>query len=108
MRDELPWLRVGERIRFKLSILAHKCLNNNLVWWTRSGCYRMTATGRGCGHQTRQIFSCLEQRLKWAIGHLGSLVHVLGIVFLQLFGKPKPFLLYKKHLKLYLIGNPEH
>jgi len=26
----------------------------------------------------------------------------------QLFGKPKPFLLSKKQLKLYLIGNPEH
>ena len=29
MRDELQWLRIGERIRFKLSILVHKCLNNS-------------------------------------------------------------------------------
>src|SRR6218665_74661 len=29
MRDELQWLRIGERIKFKLSILVYKCLNNN-------------------------------------------------------------------------------
>src|SRR6218665_3040334 len=29
MRDEFQWDRIGERIRFKLSILAHKCLNNS-------------------------------------------------------------------------------
>jgi len=29
MRDELQWLRIDERIRFKLSILVHKCLNNS-------------------------------------------------------------------------------
>src|SRR6218665_2641618 len=45
------------------------------------------------GRQTRLTFSCLEQRLKWVIGPLRSLVHVLGTVFLQLFGKSKPFLL---------------
>src|SRR6218665_3849959 len=28
MRDELRWLRIGERIKFKLSILVYKCLNN--------------------------------------------------------------------------------
>src|SRR6218665_3542142 len=28
MRDELQWLTIGERIRFKLAILVHKCLNN--------------------------------------------------------------------------------
>ena len=94
MQDELQWFRIGERIKFKLSILVHKCLNN-LIWWTRSGCYRMTATGSGCCHQTRLMFSCQEPRLKCAIGPLRSLVHVLGTVFLQLFGKLKPFLLSK-------------
>src|SRR6218665_572952 len=29
MRDELQWPRITERIRFKLSILVHKCLNNS-------------------------------------------------------------------------------
>src|SRR6218665_1373770 len=29
MRDELQWLRIREGIRFKLSILVHKCLNNS-------------------------------------------------------------------------------
>src|SRR6218665_1926314 len=29
MRDELQWLRMGERIKFKLSILVYKCLNNS-------------------------------------------------------------------------------
>src|SRR6218665_3225447 len=29
MRDELQWLRIGERIKFKLSILVYKCLNNS-------------------------------------------------------------------------------
>src|SRR6218665_2507311 len=29
MRDELQRLRIGERTRFKLSILVHKCLNNS-------------------------------------------------------------------------------
>src|SRR6218665_717234 len=28
MRDEFQWLRIGERIKFKLSILVYKCLNN--------------------------------------------------------------------------------
>jgi len=28
MRDEPQWIRIGERIRFKLSSLMHKCLNN--------------------------------------------------------------------------------
>src|SRR6218665_4181985 len=28
MRDELQWLTICQRIRFKLSILVHKCLNN--------------------------------------------------------------------------------
>ena len=36
-----------------------------------------------------------KPRLKWAIGPLRSLVHVPGTIFLQLFGKPKPFLLSK-------------
>src|SRR6218665_986530 len=57
--------------------------------------YQKTATGRGCSHQTRLMFSCLEPRLKWAIRPFRSLVHVLGTVFLKLFGKPKPFLLSK-------------
>src|SRR6218665_1864208 len=30
LRDELQWLRIGERIKFKLSILlVYKCLNNS-------------------------------------------------------------------------------
>src|SRR6218665_61878 len=97
MRDELQWLRIGERIKFKLSILVYKCLNNSAPPYLvdRSGCYQTTATGRGCGHQTRLMFSCQERRLKWAIGPFRSLVHVPGAVFLQLFGKPKPFLLSK-------------
>src|SRR6218665_2834564 len=28
LQDELQWLRIGERINFKLCILIHKCLNN--------------------------------------------------------------------------------
>jgi len=28
IQDELQWLRIGERINFKLCILMHKCLNN--------------------------------------------------------------------------------
>src|SRR6218665_1458589 len=28
IQDELQWLRIGERISFKLCILMHKCLNN--------------------------------------------------------------------------------
>src|SRR5688572_8244224 len=28
IQDELQWLRVGERIKFKLCILVHKCMNN--------------------------------------------------------------------------------
>src|SRR6218665_2209180 len=28
IQDELKWLRIGERINFKLCILMHKCLNN--------------------------------------------------------------------------------
>src|SRR6218665_1443258 len=42
--------------------------------------------------------SCQEPRLKWAIWPFRSLVHqvdVPGAVFLQLFGKPKSFLLSK-------------
>src|SRR6218665_3970437 len=90
MRDELQWLRIGERIKFKRSILVYKCLTtaHHLIWQTRSGRYQMTATGRGCGHQTRLMFSCQEPRLKWVIEPLRSLVHVPGTVFLQLFGKP--------------------
>src|SRR6218665_2272511 len=48
---------------------------------------QMTATGL--------MFSCLEPRLKWAIGPMRSLVHVLGTVSLQLFLKQKSFLLSK-------------
>src|SRR6218665_1379225 len=29
MRDELQWLTMSGRIRFKLSILVHKCLKNS-------------------------------------------------------------------------------
>src|SRR6218665_2977618 len=29
MQDELQWLRIGKHIRFKLSILVCKCLNNS-------------------------------------------------------------------------------
>src|SRR6218665_2482340 len=76
------------------------CINvlttaHHLIWQTRSGRYQMSATGRGSGHQTGLMFSCQEPKLKWAIGLLRSLVHVLGTAFLQLFGKPKPFLLSK-------------
>src|ERR1043165_5958537 len=28
IQGELQWLRIGERINFKLCILVHKCLNN--------------------------------------------------------------------------------
>ena len=86
MRDELQWLRIGVRIRFKLSI----------IWQTRSGHYQLTVTGRDCVHQNRLMFSCQEARLKWAIGHFRLLVHVPGTVFLKLFGKPYPFLLSKR------------
>src|SRR6218665_2472830 len=41
------------------------------------------------------MFSCQEPRLRWAIGPFRSLVHVPGTVFLQLFGRPKSFLLSK-------------
>src|SRR6218665_1349898 len=98
MRGGLQWFRIGERIRFKLSILVHKCLNNSAPTYLVDKMKPLSddcnsATGRGCGYQTRLMFSCLEPRLKWAIGPLRSLVHVLGSVFLQLFGKSKPFLL---------------
>ena len=46
-------------------------------------------------NRSRLRSSDLEPRLKWAIRPFRSLVHVLGTVFLQLFGKPKPFLLSK-------------
>src|SRR6218665_3689188 len=69
MRDELRWLRIGERIKFKLSILVYKCLNNRAPT-TLFGRQGQTATGRGCGHKTRLMFSCQEPRLKWAIGPL--------------------------------------
>src|SRR6218665_942676 len=98
MRDELLWLRVGEHIKFKLFILVHKCLNNSAAPYLADKIrplYQMTATGRGCGHQNRLMFSCQEPRLKWEIEPLRSLVLVPGTVFLQLFGKPKPFLLSK-------------
>src|SRR6218665_2173640 len=67
-------------------------LSGALEVWSLRLRYQMTATGRGCGHQTRLMFSCQEPRLKWAIGPLRSLVHVLGTAFLQLFGQPRPFL----------------
>ena len=94
MRDELQWLRIGERIRFKLSILVHKCLNNSaspyLVDKIRPLSEDCNMSRLRSSHSS-DVFAP-GTRLKWAIRPFRSLVHVLGTVFLQLFGKAKHFL----------------
>ena len=64
----------------------------------------MTATGRGCGHQTRLMFSCQEPKLNWAIGLLKSLTWYNLPATIR---ETKTLPAFKKQLKLYLIGNPE-
>ena len=56
----------------------------------------MTPLGHGCNHQNPVMLLCQEARLKLAFG---LLFHAPGTVFLQLFMKPKPFLLSRKQLK---------
>ena len=99
MRDELQWLSIGERIRFKLSILVHKLPEQ-----------RTTLLGR----QDQAAIKWLQQvaaaviKLVWCFRCLHGTKTEIGNRafqvasprrtwngFLQLFGKPKPFLLSK-------------
>ena len=67
----------------------------------------MTATGRGCGHQTRLMFSC---RTKTKMGDRAF--DVAGPrtwkSLPETIRETKTFPAFKKQLKLYLIGNPEY
>lgn len=38
------------------------------------------------------MYSCQQQDLKWAIRPIGSLAHVLGTVFVNVFSNPKVFM----------------
>src|SRR6218665_2345954 len=46
IQDELQWLKIGERINFKLCILMHKCINNCAprLWNNLPGAIHATKT----------------------------------------------------------------
>ena len=76
------------RPRLKLVVAAKA---NALVMW--SLCRLFGFLCHTCEIHYSGTYDEVMSRLKWAIGTFRSLVRVPGTVFLQLYGKPKPFLL---------------
>src|SRR6218665_1590732 len=73
MRDELQWLRVDERIRFKLSNLMHKYLNNSTPPYLVD---KIRSLSDDCNRSWLRSSNssdvlCLEPRLKWRSGLSG-------------------------------------
>ena len=108
MRDKLQWLTIGERIRFKLSILVHKCLNNTtpsyLVDKIRplsDDCNRLRLRSSNSSDVFVSRTKTGNRAFKVAGPHTwNSLPATIR--------ETKTLPAFKKQLKLYLIGNPEH
>ena len=99
MRDELQWLRINKRIRFKLSILVPKCQNNSApsklidkIRLLSDDCNRLQLQSS----KSSDVFMPGTRTKKghWAFTVPGtvasSLAHVPATVFLQLLKKTKP------------------
>src|SRR6218665_127895 len=94
IQDELQWLRIGERINFKLCILMHKCLNNCAPRYLAESIRPLSDDpnrSRLRSSKSADVTSP-ELRLKWVIGLFGSLAHASGTIFLDLFRQSRLFL----------------
>src|SRR6218665_148692 len=110
LRDELQWLRIGERIKFKLSILVYKCLNNSAPPYLAD---KIRPLSDGCNRsrlQSTKSSAVFVPRTKTKMGD--RVFEVAGPrtwnSLPATIRETKTLPAFKKQLKLYLIGNPEY
>jgi len=110
MRDELQWLRIGERIRFKLSILVHKCLNNSAPPYLVDKIRPLSTDCNRSRMRSSKSADAFVPRTKTKMGDRAF--QVAGPCawnsLPETIWETKTLCAFKKQLKLYLIGNPEH
>src|SRR6218665_2439695 len=110
MRDELQWLRIGERIKFKLSILVYKCLNNSAPPYLADKTRPLSNDCNRSRPRSSNSADVFVPRTKTKMGDRAFEVagprtwNSLPATIRE----TKTLPAFKKQLKLYLIGNPEY
>src|SRR6218665_1443213 len=110
MRDGLQWLRIGERISFKLSILVHKCLNNSAPPYLVDKIRPLSDDCNMSRLRLSKSSGVFVPRTKtkmsdWAFQVPGPRTWNSLPATIQ---ETKTLPAFKKHLKLYVICSPEH
>jgi len=112
MRDEIQWLRIGELIRFELSILVHKCLNNSAPPYLIDKIRPLSTDYSRSQLRYSKSSDVFVPRTKTKMGDRAFQVAGPPSTNLEqpswnYSGNQNPSC-FKKQLKLYLISNPEH
>ena len=102
MRDELQWLTIGERIRFKLAILVHKCLNSSTPPYLVDQIRLLSDDCNRSQLRSSNSSDVFVPRTKTKMGDRAF--EVAGPTIRA----TKTLPAFKKQLKLYLIGDHEH
>jgi len=107
MRDGLQWLRIGEHIRFRLSILVHKCLNNSAPPYLVDKIRPLSDDCNRSRLRSSNLSNVFVPRTKTKMGDRAFLVtgprtwNSLSATIWE----TKTLLAFKKQFKLYLIGS---
>src|SRR6218665_1611582 len=110
MRGELQWLRIGERIKFKLSILVYKYLNNSAPPYLAGKIRPLSDDCNRTRLRSSKSSDVFVPRTKTKMGDRAFEVagprtwNSLPATIRE----TKTLPAFKKQLKLYLIGNPEY
>src|SRR6218665_2800565 len=110
LRDELQWLRIGERIKFKLSILVYKFLNNSAPPYLADMIRPLSDDCNRSRLRSSNSSDVFVPRNKTKMGDRA--IEVAGPrtwnSLPATIRETKTLPAFKKQLKLYLIGNPEY
>src|SRR6218665_4192803 len=110
LRDELQWLRICERIKFKLSILVYNCLNNSAPPYLADKIRPLSDDCNRSRLRSSKSSDVFVPRTKTKMGDRAFEVagprtwNSLPATIRE----TKTLPAFKKQLKLYLIGNPEY
>src|SRR6218665_3632515 len=110
MRDELQWLRIGERIKFKLSILVYKCLNKSAPPYLADKIRPLSDDCNRSRLRSSKSSDVFVPRTKTKMGDRAFEVagprtwNSLPATIRE----TKTLPAFTKQLKLYLISNPEY